>query len=487
MSRFSVKNESESDSLAFLWMTKAGYNYEGLTRSNTYSWLLNQNYLLHYENEPENKFPTHPEPLSRKLKLETMALKLKPSSGAEFLVDETLLKSTKSALRVEVLKLLLNNFRYKSCMEMAFKYHLYEPTNRAYVYYLMESIRRHCYLDKSNWKNNFITHYYFEEYDFNSIVRRKPITYGILEKFPFEMLCLDSSAEHTLPGRFYWEQEKKFATNEEAFVYFYKVGKKLNEPECILSNALSLYSSKETRNKLLSTYLSYPEIMHREYASSLLSDSIYQQFPSKELLIVSDYYARVHQKKETIYLRNRNTGELNMLDNVQDTLFTRISDKNLMSLQDLRQFRINDYHNLRQLETFSFQTILSRGSSIRLHVLDPRYWNTMRKFGTNHFVFINMVFGDQRGPEHSIESYQNILNCPLDSLYISSTPNRTFNVTLTSIRDTEDGVMKARAFNSGSFKKSEYTLSRMTGILDAALKEYYQELHTKIYNFGTKN
>jgi hypothetical protein len=53
-----------------------------------------------------------------------------------------------------------------------------------------------------------------------------------------------------MQARFYWEGEVKFETYEQAFDFFCQVGALFEEPECILSNALSVNNNLELRNSL---------------------------------------------------------------------------------------------------------------------------------------------------------------------------------------------------------------------------------------------
>ena len=137
-----------------------------------------------------------------------------------------------------------------------------EPDNETYIYYLMESIRKICYLSNKTWDQNFITNRYYDTIRVEGVKRKHKVKRGLFESVDFNLLPISQEEAKYIKAKFYWQGPQKFRTYNEAFEFFNKVGKAINCKECLLTNALSIISSK---NKKLINYSIVSNLPNKKY------------------------------------------------------------------------------------------------------------------------------------------------------------------------------------------------------------------------------
>lgn len=301
---FSVKQELEADSLAMVWIKNSEYHISGILKAFQIMQRMEKQRVRLTKDFWTIKPTTHPLSSERLEKMQNY-FKNAEENPNFFLINKEAFNRLKEECKVEILKCFLFNFNYDSCIETAFKFHLVDPNNPTYLYFLMESIRRKCYLNPNLWNENFITARYYEEKGSEDQHTKVLMKNDFFHQMDFGILALSSQDISQFQATFYWDgKPQKFRTNDEAFEFFYKLGKVLNCKECILSNALSQLKNKPLRDELLNEYLKNNEILFKAFAEKLLVDSIESSFQKKKLLVFNHFEVVINQGKESIPVRN---------------------------------------------------------------------------------------------------------------------------------------------------------------------------------------
>ncbi|MFK8008300.1 MAG: M48 family metallopeptidase [Saprospiraceae bacterium] len=473
-SQFSIANEAQADSLAMIWMEKSGYAVDAMIKAFTIMKERQDRALGLYKDIWEFKATTHPLPTSRLEELNKFDGK---RDGAYFLVSESQFNVFKKKAKPEILKHLLEGFNYNACIEWAYKFHLEESNNAAYLYYLMEAIRRSCYLRPELWSENFITHRYFEVVEDSADKReKKKVENHLFEKSPKDYLGLSLEEIKKMEGAFYFEEEVKFVTNEQAFDFFFRVSQLFNEPECVLSNALSITKDDKIRAQELEKYLGYKDIKYRSFAKALLEGNISKSLAEKKMIVWSNLQTTIRQGKEDIPIRKEDWNAPNNLSLLFDTIMMEFPEADGVFLPDWVDNRLNDYKLLNELETFSFQSTVSKGQRTELHILDPRYWDALRKFGVNEIEFINCRYYESRKGEKTEAAYKEIIAKDYLDIFNEKKRTKYFEVFVTAIRSVEDGAMKVKFYggdNKLNFKKQ--ARPQIISLLKKRIKEMEEE------------
>ena len=128
-SRFSVQNELDADSLAMVWLHDSGYHLDGLIQSFSIMERLEENWLSRQKDTWEVEETTHPLSEKRLEKLEAYKETLSDQAGSHFQINKQQFFKFRESIKPEILKTLLHNFAYFTCIEKAFKFHLFDPNN----------------------------------------------------------------------------------------------------------------------------------------------------------------------------------------------------------------------------------------------------------------------------------------------------------------------------------------------------------------------
>ena len=442
---FSVKNELQADSLAMVWMTDAGYSVKGLVDAFEISERWEENVLLQYKDLWELKETTHPRSEKRLKKLEDFANG--DTKGAMFMVGEQKFKSFKKLAKTEILRTLLADYQFKSCIEKAFKYHIYDPNNPDYVYYLMEAIRKMCYLDHSTWDENFITNFYYEVKENDNGHKEKiDIEDDLFAEFPATLLQLKPEAYASVEAKFYWE-EVKFKTYHQAFHFFNQIAELLEIKECALSMALTLNHREEDRKKYLQKYLAYKDIEHRDFAEAFLNRTLQSSLRNKTLTVFNEAYTVIKQGKENILIRPEGEENSQFLNEFFERVATGFENREHIFLEDLYQNKSNDYLKFLEMEMISFTTLVTK-TKTELHIFEPTFWEMMSKYNVNEVEFVNFSYFDNRKKEKTVEAYKDALSTDYESLLNEVKRSRYVDVLITSLREVEGGIMKLRYFGA---------------------------------------
>ena len=481
--RFSVDNEFQADSLEMIWLHRAGYHISGALEIFQAIQRYDERHLLRYENKWELEEDTHPTTNKRLLQLKNFYKNNDLKPGKTALVSQERLDAFKEEIKPEMLRIALEYRAYRYCIELGFKFHIFDPNNSVYIYYIMEAIRRRAYSRIDFWNEKFLTEPYHDIVKNISTVDRAKVKRKahVFERIPSDILCLPPSELSKVQAKFYWQGEPKFITNEEAFMFFYRLGELLGQPECILSNALSMSFDKEARNKLLEKYLSYDTINYRDYAQALLDDQIESSLQDKKLCIVNTFFHYVTHGEEEFIVRDEKANDLGIVREIFKDAVKPFDNRQYLFLNDLRYSSINEYLLLEQMETLSYISTGSWGEETKLHLVDPRYWEIMKKYQVNEIEFVNCLYYDRRKHDVNLENYKALTSQNYEDFLSQTKRYRYIELFITSVREIRNSAMKIRYHHEWSqldFKTA--AKSQISDIVTNAIKG--KELQTKETN-----
>lgn len=453
ISRYSIENELDADYLAAEYLIKSGYSHKGFMDAFNISKKLESKELLNDGYSYKIKETTHPNSDNRSVELESAITRFvkKHGIGENFLISEIKFKEIKEESRYEILNYLLFNYDYQTCLEKAFRFHIYDPNNSTFVYYLMESIRRLCYFDDDQWSKEFIVDKYFEFAKGLGVGDKHRIRGGFFDEFRYHLLELNESEYEDVVAKFYWEEEPKFATYEQAFQFYFELGKLLDEPECYLSNALSLSFNKDKMHVWLKKYLSYDSVRYQKYAESLLLGNIYSDLNDNTLVVMDNFIALVKQGPDYVMVKNdKNDVELkSRIDNLS-------GNKEYLYIKDLKEENMSDYIRFVDLDKFSLQTFVTKGRRLKLHELDPSFWLLFEKYGINEVEFVNCIYKDRVKGKYTKEAYLEVADSSIDEyLEMANGKKRILNVFISQISMKSDEDLKKIYFETDIFLDKE--------------------------------
>ena len=471
-SKFSVKNETQADSVAAVWLQKSGYNLEGLVSAFKTMNRIDRNYIKQLPGEWTLKETTHPLSEKRLATLYDFYNKSKEHLGKNFLVDEALFYKLKEEVKPEILKSLLNDFSYNDCIQNAFKYHLFDPDNSTYIYYIMEGIRRKCYMNSEVWKELFITNMYYDSTFENGERHKEKMTDNLFKKFDLDIITIDPRDGMKLKARFYWKGQPKFTTYEGAYTFFFNLSQALNCHECLLSNALSYTADIDSasRNKYLLSYLSFDDIRQKDFAKNLYNGTLTKCLKNDKITAFNEPNTLIEQGYEKIPLPDKN----NLFMVVMDSCMNKNTNRVPLYLPFYKKDNINDYRAFIALQDFSFEVLISKGEKTELHILDPKYWEMFHKYNVNEIEFVNYRYYEVRQKETSIKEHQKIIDTDYSYILSKNTSLKYMDVLITSVREIDNSIMKIRSVSvNNKLNSKTASIDQMAALISSeiALKE----------------
>ncbi|MCO6498853.1 MAG: M48 family metallopeptidase [Vicingus serpentipes] len=478
--QFSVKMEMEADSLAMEWLQNSGYHIKGLLNSYRIIERLEKQQIRRSKYKTEIKSTTHPVSKVRLQNFQQFFEKFKDDPGELFLVNENKFHLFKEQSKPEILKSLLYDFRYNECIETAFKFHLHDPDNSTYIYYLMEAIRRKCYLDVEQWGKLFYTENYYMKYPTSSNdIKKEKINYHLFKKFDSEIMGFGPEDINKIKAKFYWKELPRFETNEQAYNFFYLLAEILDCKECIFSNALSQINNKPVRDSLLNIYLKKDSVQYRVFAQDLLNDSVRKKLGNKKLLVFNNINGYIRQGQEKVPIRFRDDKDTLALLALYDSVSTSFPNRIPLYLTGLKFNKLNTYKLLNELESFSMFRTKSKGNRAKMHILDPRFIKLFYEYDVNEIEFVNCLYGEYRKGENNLEEYIKAMEMDYSTLFSQTKRTRYFEVFISSVREIENSVIKARhyggevslKFKDPCFEQIEFELKNKIHLKEKAIKE----------------
>lgn len=443
--RFSIENEFESDSIALEWVHKAGYDVNAMNDildifANQEKRILGKSLRLF-----ELEETTHPLSENRKQSIQNFINNNPEHKNERYLISEELFKQLQRTAYVEILNELNSNFNYFACAEFAFRLHLNDPQNKDYIYYLIESIRKQCYLDQSRWNKNFLTYPFYDEVEDKWRKKTERKAHIFEHNKNSDILFFSEDEIKNLPTNFYFIGEPKFKTNEEAFNFFIRISQLYKIDECILSNALSFSKNKEARNKLLKEYLSKENIKYRDFASSMLNNTIFSQLEQKKLFLLNSFSGSIRLGNDYVPVLRDFEYSFPPLERIESKIKAFQPNDTVTCIDRYMFGNYQDFIDFKQLQDFSRIPIWSKGERTSLHILEPKIWNILKKNGINEVVFIDFWLVEFRKSDKSLASFISCLDEKEELFKVSKSP-RYFEMFMSSVRCLEDGRMKNRYY-----------------------------------------
>ena len=352
LNRYSSKSELSADSLSLIWLKNSDYNISNVYKCFELLSIIENKFLSKQEVEIKNtsKFD-HPLSAKRAENIKYFYNKYKADSGSNFLISEALFNKCKKEFRTEALKYLLEDGNYDECIETAFAYHIFDPTNVEIIRYMLDGIRKFCFFDETLWNKNFITYNFFENTPDN---KRSRIKESFFEIRRYDLIGLTLEDFNNCKAKFYWDNEPKFKTYEESFNYFYKLSQVFHDKESILINALSYTKDTISRNIFLRKYLLQEGILYKDYAITLLHDSLRLNLPSKSMLVLVNFKSEIKLSQDNIPIATGLFNDEDLFSKLIDTIAKAQHIDTSIFLPEVHKNNLSDYYILCKIVNYSF-------------------------------------------------------------------------------------------------------------------------------------
>lgn len=255
---------------------------------------------------------SHPELSDRINYIDTyLKSKERTNQKAQYIIkDENSFKKLQQLARYETIHGLFLANNYRQLLEKAFTYHLYEPEDKVFLYYLLESIRRLVFINNDLKKVGFLV----ENDNNNSFEEGK----GILHDLSF-LITNPDKLNKIKAKELTNKSNLPFETYDEAFEYFKIKAMTLGINESRLTTALYYHDVPKMKDSLLSIYLKDPSGKQKVYAASMLGGNIFADLKTnskkvvlaEDIIFVEELYSGIHH--QVIKSGNKSTGYVNNL------------------------------------------------------------------------------------------------------------------------------------------------------------------------------
>ena len=481
----SVRMEVQADSLAMVWMQASDYDlvamYDGLRVLDR---LEKQDNRLRRSRWGSfgRGLPTHPGATERLAAFLTYYSDHKDETGARFLVDESAFARFREDCKSEILAVLLDDMNYRRCIGLAFTYHLLEPEESAYMWYLMEALRRMCYLNSDRWDEFFIKGNYTDQVrtagDDDELAQAHLFT-----SFDMDVMGMDPALLPKIKAKFYWQEEAKFITNREAFEFFEQVAAVLGCHECLLSSALACRRDSTRSDSLLTSYL-HGDAHYSAYAEDLLGKNATQASRKGKLLVFAGLTATIKQGPELIPAGAAVGEDDDQLQRLVDSLTVLLPGRRVISLAAEKYRSLERNIRLRELWTFSAFSTVAKGEPTELKYLDPRHHEFFVQEGVDEIDFVSCDYTELRGKTISLEAYEAAAATDYRALFDQTSGNRYLNTIVRSIREVPKSPMKFRSFGSEVIiKNGRLGLSEIVYDIKRTLEQKEEQLRVALINW----
>lgn len=469
-SKFSIQSETDADALALEWLNKAGYSFEGTMDFFELDNLVSKNEVA------RSKFPskieafTHPTSEARLQKCRDYDLEHHSATAKLFQENQPAFSELREAAKPEVLKSLLNSMAYYDCIETAFRFYITDPENSSNVYYLLEAIRRLCYMNRNIWNQNFITNRYFADDTTGSSRDRIPLNKSLFASFDPLMIGFMEKDTVLIRKMNFWSNKEPFKTYEDAFVYFYQVSQEQKNYECILTNALSLNHNKKAQDKYLQKYLSHTPIRYREFALCLLKDSIFEVLDTSRLLVLRDFVTQINFGKESLLITPQPQDTIPYMNLIMDSLSAGFNKWETLLMTHDKYNHVNEYSLLAELHQFSLRPTISIGNPVELPMIDPRYWYLFKSRHINRIEFVYCNYEDPIRGSFNADSYRQLVENGVTPLFFPPERKRFLDMYLTSLSIQRGGQTKKRHHYSTHFENRKAGIPEIASELVSQIK-----------------
>lgn len=448
-SKESVRMEVQADSLALHWMLASEYDMLGMHELlNVLDRLERRRQRMRGDQRSRSR-PTHPGAQDRLAAFRSFYEKHQEVKGASFLVDREAFARLRMACWPEILRVQLQGMDFSECIRTAFNYHIFQPEEPLYVWYLMEAIRRACYLDVDRWDKNFIMDEFYAASPEPGKLDPERATSHLFESFDTDVMCLAPQMYKHIQARFYWKEDLKFITYREAYDFFQQLGELLGCNECRLSMALCNYNDQKVRDSILTVYLQGPA-RHEVFALDMLQNKVRSGFGPGKLLVFTGLHAYIRQGRDRIPVRVGDDLEHSQFARFADSLTVKLPGRRVVSLPDEKKRSLDRYLKLTELEYFAAYPTFAKGERTELHVLDPRYYELFKVEEVDEIEFVYCDYGELREKERTAEAYEETATTDLKNIFEQTSGLRYLDVYVSSLREVPKSPMKVR-YSSGEY------------------------------------
>jgi len=441
--QYTVKEEYSADSLAINWLIKSGYDISGAINALKIEERSDMASLYRGEAPFNDDTKTRKLIREEKQKLLESIENTNEGKGAVFLLGKDKYRKLKEEAKPEILKCLLNNFDYYNCTEKAFKFHLFDPGNITYISYIMESLRRNCYIHKELWSDLFITSRYTDTVGSNGFSKKRKWKNSLFKYYDPVILGLSKNEADSIVAAFYWNGEPKFNTYTQAYEYFYRLSNSIYDRECHLSTALSYSDDPTSRNIFIEKYLRYPAIKSRGFAEKYSKDSILNSLDNKALLVFDMFYTSVRLGQEEVPVFSDYSDSTGQNCYVAKNVMKNFNSYSTAYLPEMLKTDVNDYFLLKELERLSLLVPFDVKSKTQLHVLDSKYYDLFHKNHVNEIIFVNCFYFEDRTSDKSINAYKRASGENIKTIYDKDYGARFLDVLITNVRMQKDKEIHA--------------------------------------------
>lgn len=430
-SHFSQSQELAADSLASVWLKQTPYFHSGLLNYYRILERLEQKKLARMENKWELKNPHFPPSQERIAYYEKDQEYAKPNLDNKqlFAVSKTQFNQLKNKAKPLILEALLTNpvdGGFDECIERAFAFHLLEPNNATYIFYLLEAIRRKCYVFNYRWEQKFITYRYLDTTTIENVRKKIDVKHHLFEKFDERFIALNPTEFGKIKTMDYWASPP-FITNSEAFAYFYEKANTLNNcNECILTYALGFHYDKAIRDIYLKEYLQKEHIKYRNYATSLLQEDVATTSADKKLVVVDKANFFIREGNEPVLVEQNKLNQLAFKDIINE-LNQYYADRVFVLLEDVKKQDFKSYSLIQQLKNQLKLHDSYMNEAYQIDLLEPNFAQLFTKYKVNEIAFMNLNYFEFRKAEKNKLSMKNAHHTAYDVLLENTTNQKSMN------------------------------------------------------------
>ena len=251
----------------------------------------------------------------------------------------------------------------------------------------------------------------------------------------------------------------------------------MEEPECELSYALSLYFDKEKQVEHLDAYLSHPKILYREYANAVADGMANKQLVNKQLLVYDKFYTTLKDGEKELDLIGKyaiNGFSKDIYESIaQDSI-----GKHYLVMDEVKRTNYNLYKQLLSMRGFAYTILQHRAIKPKLHILNPNFWYYMKELGVNDVWFVRLMYTESRKLPNDLEDYKALTSLRTEDVIETSNQVRFIDPFIVSVRDQVDKSLTVKVINFNSEKKlimDRDGKSEAIRILKSALKTFEKD------------
>ncbi len=283
--KHSQKNELEADDIGYGIAKDAGYyvgeaasTWELFIREKEYEKKRSGSELVNGDtvtfstkagkynvNTLEKLLSSHPDEKERQDKLSEYLKKNSSIKKTIFKLEQNLFYALQKQARLESISLVFANQNYSECLERAFRFHLLNPDELTYIWYVSESIRRLCLMDVSLRKKGFLT-----EKNQNEVFKNNQ---GILHDLRYLLPNEEEYKKVRAKDLLGTSSKKAFETYREAFYFFTDKLTSKNVTEAYLLAGL-FENNAAKRKASIDKYLSKADARQKDYARNFLNNTL---------------------------------------------------------------------------------------------------------------------------------------------------------------------------------------------------------------------